>query len=80
MQPDQFRSALRKRPFKPFVIHTSSGEMYTVAHPEVVWQSPAGGTVIVSIRGEEVAMIDTELISEIVFSTSQPAGEPNEAR
>ena len=51
MQPDQFRSALRKKPFKPFVIHTSSGEMYTVAHPEVVWQSPAGGTVIVRHPG-----------------------------
>jgi hypothetical protein len=78
MHPDQFRSALRKRPFRQFTIHTASGETYTVAHPEVAWQSPAGQTVIVSIRGEEVAMLDTTLISEIVFSTNQPATETKE--
>ena len=69
MNVDQFRSAHRLRPFKPFVIHTACGERYSVTHPETAWQSPAGHTVIVSIKGEEVAIIDFDQITEIVIST-----------
>jgi hypothetical protein len=70
---EQFRSTHRLRPFKPFVIHTASGESYAVTHPEAVWQSPAGHTIIVSIKGEEVAMIDFDHITECVFTTRKPA-------
>jgi len=69
---EQFRNAHRLRPFKPFVIHTASGESYPVTHPETVWQSPGGHTVIVGIKGEEVAMIDIEQITEFVFATRKP--------
>jgi len=70
---EQFRNAYRLRPFKPFVIHTASGERYPVTHPEAVWQSPGGHTVIVGIKGEEVAMIDIAQITEFVFTTRKPA-------
>jgi hypothetical protein len=70
---EQFRNAHRLRPFKPFVIHTASGESYPVTHPETVWQSPGGHTVIVGIKGEEVAMIDIDHITEFVFATRKPA-------
>ena len=73
MNIDQFRNAYRLRPFKPFVIHTASRENYHVTHPEAVWQSPDGHTVIVGIKGEEVAMIDIEHTTEIVFATRRPA-------
>ena len=72
MEIDQFRGTLRTMPFKPFVIHTSSGEKYGVSHPEAVWQSPGGKTVIVSVKGEEVALIDIGLISEVVFTKENP--------
>ena len=51
MNVEQFRNVQRLRPFKPFVIHTSSGESYAVTHPETVWQSPGGHTIIVGIKG-----------------------------
>jgi hypothetical protein len=67
MEVDQFRSALKVKPFRPFVINTTNGEKYTVTHPEAVWQSPGGKTVLVHIKGEEVALMDIALISEIVL-------------
>jgi len=69
MTVDQFRSVVKKRPFVPIVIHTSSGEAYHVGHPESVWQSKGGQTVIINIKGEEVIMIDVSMISEVAFST-----------
>jgi hypothetical protein len=73
---EQFRNAHRLRPFKPFVIHTASGESYPVTHPETLWQSPGGHTVIVGIKGEEVAMIDIDHITEFVFATRKAARRP----
>jgi hypothetical protein len=70
---EQFRTAHRLHPFKPFVIHTASGESYPVTHPEVVWQSPGGHTIVVGIKGEEVAIIDIEHITELVLTTRRPA-------
>jgi hypothetical protein len=71
MTVDQFRSVMRKRPFIPIVIHTTSGEAYPVNHPESLWQSPGGNTVIIGLGGEEVNMIDVSLISEVAFSTKK---------
>ncbi len=72
MNVEQFRNAHRLRPFKPFVIRTASGESYPVTHPETVWQSPGGHTVIVGMKGEEVAMIDIDHITEFVSTTRKP--------
>jgi hypothetical protein len=73
MTVDQFRSVMRKRPFLPIVIHTTSGEAYPVNHPESLWQSPGGNTVIIGLGGEEVIMIDVSLISEASFSVGKKA-------
>ncbi len=67
MDAEQFKNAHKLRPFKPFTIRTASGENYQVAHPEALWQSPGGQTVIVSLGGESVAMIDFGLMTEFVF-------------
>jgi hypothetical protein len=68
MKAEQFRSAIRMSPFKPFVIHTQPGEAYNVAHPEVVWQSPDGDTVVVHVGGSSVAFMDVSQVSEVVFA------------
>lgn len=67
MTVKQFRSAYKKRPFKPFTIVTQSGETYRVAHPEAVWQSSDGDTVIVDPGGGTVALMGVEHITEVVF-------------
>ncbi len=78
MNVEQVRNAHLLRPFKPFTIHTASGERYRVSHPEILWQSPGGHTVIVGIKGEEVAMIDIDQITEFVFTAkkSRKRAEP----
>jgi hypothetical protein len=75
MTTEQFRSVVRKRPFIPIVIHTTSGEAYPVNHPESLWQSRGGRTVIINIKGEEVVMIDVSLISEVAFSRRKKTAE-----
>jgi hypothetical protein len=71
MTVDQFRSVVKKRPFVPLTIRMTSGEAYPANHPESLWQSPGGRTVIIYIKGEEVVMIDVSLISEVAFSTKR---------
>ncbi len=66
MKAEQFRGMLKGKQFHPFAIHTASGETYEVKHPETVWQSPEGGTVLVSLGGEAVVLIDTDQITECV--------------
>jgi hypothetical protein len=44
-----------------------------VKHPESLWQSQGGNTVIINIKGEEVNMIDASLISEVTFSVRKRA-------
>jgi hypothetical protein len=71
MNVEQFQNAHRLSPFRPFSIRTASGESYKVSHPEAVWQSPGGHTIIVGIKGEEVAMIDIGHITKFVFTTKK---------
>lgn len=73
MQPQPIRDAHRKRPFKPYAIHTSSGEVYQVTHPEVMAQSPSGNTVMVLFDRDSVAMIDVSSVTEVTFDGRQPA-------
>ena len=49
MTADTFREILRRRPFEPFRVVTSSGESYNVMHPE---------TALVSARSLILALPD----------------------
>jgi hypothetical protein len=68
MTAEQFRGALKVKPFKAFAIHTASGESYAVAHPEAVWQSPDGATVIVATGPNGAcALMGVEHITEVIY-------------
>jgi hypothetical protein len=71
MEADQFRSALRTKPFKPFTVKTASGEKYTVRHPEIVGISPSGRTVALMFD-EGIAVLDMASITEYVVGRNQP--------
>jgi hypothetical protein len=71
MDAEQFRSAHKVRPFRPITIKTTSGDAYVVKHPEAMWQSPGGKTVIVSTGGEGFAMLAPDRISAFHFSETQ---------
>jgi hypothetical protein len=68
MEADQFRNAIGTR---PFTIRTSSGEKYTVRHPETVSISPSGRTVAF-VTDEGHAVFDMAAISEFVVTRSTP--------
>jgi hypothetical protein len=67
MTADQFRSALRTTPFRPFTVHTGSGEACKVTHPETVGISPSGQTVVI-VQDSGTAILDMESITEYVVS------------
>jgi hypothetical protein len=71
MKPDRFRGLFRRRPFRPFVVHTTSGQAYAIPHPEQAMLSDSGMTLAV-FQGEATAIIDVEEISECVASSSRP--------
>ena len=74
MTVEQFRGALKVKPFKPFAIHTASGESYAVAHPEAVWQSPDGVTVIVATGpGGACALMGVEHLTEVTYPGKRSA-------
>jgi hypothetical protein len=70
MQADQFRSALRTRPFEPFWLQTASGAQYTVAHPELANISNSGRTVVL-LQEDVVIAIDTEAITEFALKANR---------
>ena len=73
MTEEQFRAVLRKQPFQTLVIHTASGEAYTVSHPESIWQDPNGSTVILSAQDAGVVLLDATLVSEVEFLSPRKA-------
>jgi hypothetical protein len=70
MEADQFRSALRTRPFKPFTVKTGSGEQYTVRDPETVAISPSGRTIGLALD-EGCALLDMASITEFVIDRNR---------
>ncbi len=74
MTAEQFRSALKVKPFKPFSVHTASGESYAVAHPEALWQSPDGATVIIATGpGGACALMGVEHVTEVTYPGKKSA-------
>jgi hypothetical protein len=72
MEADQFRSALRTRPFKAFKLRTGTGETYSIKHPEMVASTPTGRTVVLALD-EGFTIVDMASITEFVISRSGPS-------
>lgn len=74
MTTEQFRTALKARPFQPFVIKTAGGDEYPVSHPEMAAQLGTGRTVVVEVPGDAVTILDLLLVEGLRFSTADRAG------
>lgn len=73
MTIEQFTSAIRAEPFRPFILHTTSAKEYRVDHPELAMRTPGGRTVVVN-EGENAAVIlDLLLIEAISFQEAPPS-------
>jgi hypothetical protein len=65
----------RAKPFRPFVIHTSLGEAYTVAHPENFAFSPDTPVAVLFGGPEGVTMIDLASVTEVTYPVKRTRKE-----
>ena len=55
----------RKQPFKPYKIHTSSGEWYRVVHPEGMMVFGSKQAIAVAVGDFDFNVIDMGSITEV---------------
>jgi hypothetical protein len=65
MTTDQLDIVQTAKPFRAFTLHLADGTKHIVSHPELMWRTPGGRTVFVSLGGEKVAIIDLLLVTKI---------------
>ncbi len=62
---EQFRNAMTRRPFVPFVIRLADGSGIPVRHPEHVATSPSGRTVLAFHDDESHTVLDLLLVTRL---------------
>lgn len=65
MTIEQLKAAHEAKPFRPFTLHLADGSSHPVTHPELLWRTRGGRTVIVSGGGEDVSIFDLLLVKNI---------------
>ncbi len=65
MTIQQLRAAHRATPFKSFTVHMADGRSFNVPHPDFLFMSPSGRTVIIHQEDEEFNILDLLLMTEI---------------
>ncbi len=65
MTVQQLRAAHRAPPFRPFTVHMADGRSFHVPHPDFLFMSPTGRTVIICQEDEEFSILDLLLMTEI---------------
>jgi len=66
MNADAIREMLRREPFKPFVIHFSSGEAHEVRHPECL-AIGKGRIAITDLDADRVSICSLVHVTSIEF-------------
>jgi hypothetical protein len=72
MPPQDLLTALRRRPFEPFLLHVTDGTIYEVRHPELVMLSVTSAVVGVPAKGgappqiERCEIVDLRHIGRLV--------------
>ena len=73
MTVEQLDAVHKAQPFHPFTLHVADGTRHSVKHPELIWRTPGGCTVVVSLGGEKVAILDLLLVTKITTGTGNGA-------
>jgi hypothetical protein len=72
MRPEAIRELMQRRPFVPFAVHMSSGEVYRVTHPEQVFI--AGGLLLIYYPDQDrIAYCSFVHIANVVLETTNAA-------
>lgn len=83
MRPDDFLTAIRKRPFEPFRIQVSDGTVYDIRHSELVMVGIGAVIIGVPAAGQDKPVYDrAETVSlahvvKLLPLAGQPAGPGN---
>ena len=75
MHIDQIRAPHRAKPFRSFEIHTASGGVYRVGHPENLSVTVNGEGLVVMPAGGEVAFNDLESVTEVTYDFNRKPTE-----
>ncbi len=67
-QADKVNEARRAPPFRPFRISISDGRSFLVDHPEFLFVTRNGRTVILETPEEHVVQLDTMLVTGLEFA------------
>ncbi len=67
MTLEQFRSALKAEPFRPFVMHLADGREIPVGHPELVVSTSTGRTTVVVQPDDTLNIIDLLLVTDLEY-------------
>lgn len=67
MRRQELAELLRRRPFQAFTLHLSSGEEFTVAHPDYFLVPPENFHTAYwyAVTGDQMAMIDLRQIAAV---------------
>jgi hypothetical protein len=73
MTIEQLRTAHKAAPFRPFTIRMADGRVFPIKHPDFMWMSPAGRTVIVGREDDSFSILDLLLMTELEMEPNTKA-------
>jgi hypothetical protein len=73
MTVEQFRSALRTEPFRPFVMHLADGREVPVKHSEPAVSTSTGRIAAVVQPDDTLTIIDLLLVTDLEFRDTADA-------
>lgn len=72
MTTEQLDAVAKAQPFRPFTVHLADGTKHHVLHPEMIWRTPGGRTIVIALGGEKTAIVDLLLVTKIVQGNGTP--------
>jgi len=75
MTIEQIRKVHGTRPFRAFRLRTADGREYSVQHPEFLYITPTGRTIVVADRDGNVDIVDLLLMATIHFDRGSRRGD-----
>jgi hypothetical protein len=75
MTSEQVKTVHEARPFRAFTLHLADGTSVDVTHPEAMFRTQGGRTVIVNTAGEHIEIIDLLLVTKLTLKNGSPAGK-----
>jgi hypothetical protein len=71
MTIEQLDAVQKAQSFKPYTIHLADGTSHDVRHPEFLWRTPGGRTVVIAKGDEEMAILDLLLVTKITIGNGK---------